>query len=99
MRTRLILFLALGFLLAFSSASVSAQYQYPFQNPEMALEERVNNIASLMTLHDKVALLSQRPGVPRLGIQSMMQVEGLYGLRAGGTSTTTYPQSIGLGET
>jgi beta-glucosidase len=52
-----------------------------------------------MTLDEKVALLSQRPGVPRLGIRSMMQVEGLHGVRAGGGSSTTYPQSIGLGET
>ena len=44
-------------------------------------------------------MLSQRPGVPRLGIRSMMQVEGLHGVRAGGGAATTYPQSIGLGET
>ncbi len=98
MKTRLHLFLALGLLLPFADTRVSAQYQYPFQNPNMPLEERVNNIVSLMTLDEKVALLSQRPGVPRLGIRSMMQVEGLHGLRARG-ATTTYPQSIGLGET
>jgi beta-glucosidase len=86
-------------LLPFTAVRVSAQYQSPFQNPDLPLEERVNNIVSLMTLDEKMALLSQRPGVPRLGIRSMMQVEGLHGVRAGGTSTTTYPQSIGLGET
>jgi beta-glucosidase len=91
--------IALGLLLSFPAIRGSAQNQYPFQNPEMPLEERVNNIVSLMTLDEKVALLSQRPGVPRLGIRSMMQVEGLHGVRAGGGSSTTYPQSIGLGET
>jgi beta-glucosidase len=99
MTTRLNLFLAFAFSLPFAATHVSAEYQYPFQNPDMPLEERVNNIVSLMALDEKVALLSQRPGVPRLGIRTMMQVEGLHGLRAGGTSTTTYPQSIGLGET
>ena len=101
MRTPQYLFLTVGFWLPFATICFSAEYQYPFQNPEMPLEERVNNIVSLMTLDEKVALLSQRPGVPRLGIRSMMQVEGLHGLRAGGTNTatTTYPQSIGLGET
>jgi len=82
------------------ATTVSAQTtnQYPFQNPNLPLEERVNNIVSLMTLDEKVAMLSQRPGVPRLGIRTMQQVEGLHGVR-GGAATTTYPQSIGLGET
>src|SRR5208282_2748478 len=87
-----------AFLLPFSSAVISAQYQYPFQNPGLPMEDRVNNIVSLMRLDEKVALLSQRPGVPRLGIRTMQQVEGLHGVR-GGSTTTTYPQAIGLGET
>jgi beta-glucosidase len=68
---------ATALLLSFTSAVLSAEYQYPFQNPDLPLEDRVNNIVSLMTLDEKVALLSQRPGVPRLGIRSMMQAEGL----------------------
>jgi beta-glucosidase len=85
---------------ATAATTISAQTtnQYPFQNPDLPLEERVNNIVSLMTLDEKVAMLSQRPGVPRLGIRTMQQVEGLHGVR-GGAATTTYPQSIGLGET
>jgi len=89
----------LGFLLLFAAGPVSGQYKYPFENPDLPLEDRVNNIVSLMTLDEKVALLSQRPGVPRLGIRTMQQVEGLHGLRAGRSPTTTYPQAIGLGET
>jgi beta-glucosidase len=73
--------------------------QYPFQNPGMPLEERVNNIISLLMDGEKVALLSQSPGVPRLGIRTMQQSEGLHGVKSGGAGTTTYPQSIGLGET
>ena len=84
------------------------QPSYPFQNPDMPLEERVNNIVSLMTLDEKVAFLSQRPGVERLGIKSMGHVEGLHGLaqgapggwgRRGPVTTTTFPQSYGMGET
>jgi beta-glucosidase len=87
---------------------VSAQTQYPFQNPDLLLEERVNNVVSLMTLDEKIAFLSQRPGVPRLGIRAMGHVEGLHGLALGRpgnwgrnnpVATTTFPQSIGLGET
>jgi beta-glucosidase len=90
-------------------ASASAQVgQYPFQNPALPLEERVDNIVSLMTLDEKVAFFSSRPGVPRLGIRAMGHVEGLHGLARGGPSnwgrrnpvpTTIFPQAIGLGET
>ena len=82
--------------------------QYPFQNPDLPVEERVNNIVSLMTLEEKVAFLSSRPGVPRLGIRAMGHVEGLHGLARGGPSnwgrrnpvpTTIFPQAIGMAET
>jgi len=75
------------------------QYEYPFQNPNMPLEQRVDNILSLLTPDEKIGLLGQRPGVERLGIRSMMQTEGLHGVMGGGATSTTYPQAIGLGET
>ena len=84
------------------------QPSYPFQNPDMPIEQRVSNIVSLMTLDEKVAFLSQSPGVERLGIKKMGHVEGLHGLaqgapggwgRRGPVTTTTFPQSYGMGET
>lgn len=99
-----ILFLVCGI----SYAQKTEQTTYPFQNPDMALEDRVNNIISLMTLDEKVAFLSSNPGVERLGIKRMGHVEGLHGLaqgapggwgRRGAITTTTFPQSIGMGET
>jgi len=76
---------------------VSAQ-QYPFQNPDLPLEDRVNNIISLMTPDEKINMLGHSLGVPRLGIRQIQQAEGLHGVRSGRASTT-FPQSIGLGET
>jgi beta-glucosidase len=76
-----------------------SQYQFPFQDPKMPLEQRVDNIISLMNRDEKIALLSQSPGVPRLGIVSMQQAEGLHGVKSGRGGSSTYPQSIGLGET
>jgi len=108
MRNQRQLSLALGFLLPFANGRVSAQYQYPFQNPDQPLEERVNNVVSLMTLDEKIACLSSRPGVPRLGIRNMGHCEGLHGMAQGGPSnwgrrnpapTTTFPQAYGMGET
>ena len=62
---------------AFAALPAPAQTnQYPFQNPDLPVEERVDNIVSLMTLEEKVAFLSSRPGVPRLGIRAMGHVEG-----------------------
>jgi beta-glucosidase len=81
---------------------------YPFQNPDLPMEERVNNIVSLMTLEEKVACLGTNPSVPRLGIKGSGHVEGIHGLAQGGPGrwgrnqpipTTTFPQGIGLGET
>jgi beta-glucosidase len=84
-----------------------AQYQYPFQNPDLPLEERVNNIISLMTLDEKIACLGTNPSVPRLGIKGCGHLEGLHGLAQGGPGkwgrpsvipTTTFPQAIGMAE-
>jgi beta-glucosidase len=109
---RVILGLLSGLCLALPVARASAQYEHPFQNPALPLEERVNNVVSLMTLEEKVAFLTQRPGVPRLGIPTVGWVEGLHGVamgkpgnwgnmggRGGPVTTTTFPQSIGLAET
>jgi beta-glucosidase len=82
--------------------------QYPFQSPNLPVEERITNILSLMTLDEKVACLGTNPSVPRLGIKGSGHVEGIHGLTQGGPAkwghpqtipTTTFPQGIGLGET
>ena len=89
------------------------QNQSPYQNPNLPLEERVNNLVSLMTLPEKIAYLTQSPAaLPRLGLPRVNWVEGLHGVaqgepggwgRMGGGGgpmhTTTFSQSIGLGET
>ncbi len=93
----------------FLGAAASAQTnQYPFQDAGLPLEDRVNNVVSLMTLPEKVAFFSSRPGVPRLGIRPMGHIEGMHGIARGGPSnwgrrnpvpTTIFPQEMGLGET
>jgi beta-glucosidase len=86
----------------------TAAYQYPFQNPDLPVEQRVDNIVSLMTLDEKVACLGTNPSVPRLGIKAAGHLEGIHGLAMGGPAkwgrerpvpTTTFPQGIGLAET
>src|SRR6266542_854292 len=96
--------------LLFTTAAVAQQYKYPFQNPDLPIEQRVNNILSLMTVEEKIAALSTDPRVPRLGISGSSHIEGLHGVALGGPGgwggrglqplpTTQFPQSVGLGET
>ncbi|HKE58598.1 MAG TPA: glycoside hydrolase family 3 C-terminal domain-containing protein, partial [Pyrinomonadaceae bacterium] len=101
-------FVILSALLLSGSPAAAYQTQYPFQNPNLPLEERVTNIISLLTLEEKIACLGTNPSVPRLGIKASGQVEGIHGLTQGGPAkwgrpntipTTTFPQGIGLGET
>jgi beta-glucosidase len=82
--------------------------QYPFQNPDLPSEQRIDNILSLMTIDEKIECLDTNPSVPRLGIKASGHVEGIHGLTQGGPGkwgrpltipSTTFPQGIGLGET
>src|ERR1043166_3240155 len=88
--------------------TTAAGYDYPFQNPDLPAEQRIDNLISLMTLEEKVACLGTNPSVPRLGVKGSPHSEGLHGLAQGGPSdwdrrnpptTTTFPQAIGLAET
>jgi beta-glucosidase len=100
-------YLLLLFLLVAVRTSF-AQYKYPFQNPDMPVEDRITNLLSLMTLEEKVNCLGTVPTVVRLGVKGTGHVEGLHGLAMGlegnwgrrtPVPTTMFPQSIGLGET
>ena len=55
-----------------------SKYQYPFQDPNLGIEQRIDNIISLMTLDEKISCLSTNPSVPRLGIKGTGQMEGLH---------------------
>ncbi|MBC7888227.1 MAG: glycoside hydrolase family 3 C-terminal domain-containing protein [Ferruginibacter sp.] len=98
--------LLLSFSFLFSSAQTT--YQYPFQNPALNTEKRIDNIISLLTTDEKIACLGTNPSVPRLGIKGTGHIEGLHGVALGGpgnwgrrklVTTTTFPQSYGLAET
>src|SRR5271170_4861203 len=75
-------------LLLFFTAGAMRQerYQYPFQDPRLSIESRVNNILSLMTLEEKIAALSTDPSVPRLGIVGSTHLAALEDGRGKGFS-------------
>src|ERR1022692_4796438 len=75
-----------------------------FRNPSLPLEQRVDDLVSKLTLDEKIAMVGQvQPAVPRLGIKAFTNfTEGLHGLGwvwGGSVTATTFPQSVGLGET
>jgi len=102
--------LNVALVLLAASLAWGQQYQYPFQNPNLSVEARVNDILALMTPEEKISALSTNPDVPRLGIRGSGHIEGLHGVAYGGPGgwegrglkplpTTQFPQSVGLGET
>lgn len=79
-----------------------------YLDPDADPEARIDDLLARMTVSEKVACLSTRPDVPRLGIRGTGHVEGLHGLTLGGPGqwgraqpvpTTCFPQAIGLART
>ncbi|SFU73703.1 glycoside hydrolase family 3 C-terminal domain-containing protein [Pseudoduganella namucuonensis] len=89
-------------------ASAVAQGQtasHPFQNPALPAGQRIANILSLMTVGEKIDMLSTDTSVARLGIPSFGDSEGIHGLVQRGSdehkrdaiTTTQFPQPPGMG--
>ncbi|HWB91111.1 MAG TPA: glycoside hydrolase family 3 N-terminal domain-containing protein, partial [Puia sp.] len=87
---------------------VRAQTPYPFQNRDLPVEKRIDNLLSLLTIDEKITCLSTNPTSPRLGLKGTGHTEGLHGLALGvpggwgrktPIATTIFPQSIGMAET
>lgn len=85
-----------------SLAGLNAQqYEYPFQNPDLDIEVRVNDLISRLTLSEKVQLMKhQAPAVERLGIPAYdWWNEALHGVARTEEKVTVYPQAIGMAAT
>lgn len=86
-------------LLAAAACGGGAEYEYPFRNPSLPVEERVENLLSLLTPEEKVGLMMNKSvSVDRLGIPAYnWWSEACHGIREDGY--TVYPQYIGLAAT
>ena len=71
-------------------------YKYPFQNPSLKMEQRIDNLLSLLTPEEKIGLLMNKSiSVDSLGIPAYnWWSEACHGIRADGY--TVYPQPIGM---
>ncbi|MCX4881141.1 glycoside hydrolase family 3 protein [Streptomyces sp. NBC_00847] len=73
---------------------------YPFRDPGLSVDTRVDDLLSRLTLDEKISLLHQyEPAIPRLGIQSFRTgTEALHGVAWLGKATV-FPQAVGLAST
>lgn len=79
-----------------AAITIRAQQKYPFQNPSLSIDERVENLLQLLTPEEKVGLMMNKSiSIDRLGIPSYnWWNEACHGVRQGGY--TVYPQPIGM---
>ena len=77
-------------------AQVQAAANLPFRNPNLPIEQRVDDLISRLTLEEKVSqLIDRATSIPRLGIPAYnWWNEGLHGIARSGFATL-FPQAIG----
>jgi beta-glucosidase len=73
---------------------------FPFQNPELSIEKRVDDLIGRMTLEEKVQqLVYGSPAIDRLGVPAYnWWNECLHGVARNGRATV-FPQAIGMAAT
>ncbi len=76
------------------------QYEYPFQDPELPIGKRVEDLLGRLSLEEKIPqLLYNAPAIERLGIPAHnWWNECLHGVGRSGVATV-FPQAIGLAAT
>ena len=85
--------------------AMAQQPAYPFNDPTLQMEKRIDNLLSLMTVDEKIACLGTYSGVPRLGVMNFGSSEGIHGVvqreprgKRLPITTTQFPQPPGMGE-
>lgn len=82
--------------------------KYPFLDPALPPDRRIDDLLGRMRLDEKIACFGTHPKVPRLGVAGSDHIEGYHGVAQGGpsnwgrhnpTPTTQFPQAYGLGST
>jgi Beta-glucosidase-related glycosidases len=91
-----------------SESTALVPSSYPFQNPDLPAEQRIDDLIARLTLEEKIDCMAWSASVPRLGVKGSRHIEGYHGVAQGGpsnwgrrnpTATTQFPQAYGLGST
>ena len=96
---KLSILICIAACMLFASCNGNKGYEYPFQNPKLSVDKRVDNLISLLTPEEKVGLMMNGSvSVDRLGIPAYnWWSEACHGICRPGA--TVFPQSIGLAAT
>lgn len=83
-----------------AAPATSASSVPPYQNPDLPIEQRVDDLVSRMTLEEEASQMGwSAPAIPRLGIpEYSWWSEGLHGFGRAGRATV-FPQAIGAAAT
>ncbi len=89
--------LVLGLSFMLTTCKSGMKYEYPFQNPGLDIEVRVNDLLSRLTLEEKIfQLVYNSPAIERLNIPAYnWWNECLHGVGRAGLATV-FPQAIGM---
>lgn len=91
--------LLIGFLFSWISYGISQPAEkYPYQNPTVLIEDRVQDLLNRLTLEEKLELLggtgfATKP-IDRLGIPELRMADGPLGVRWG--PSTAFPSGIAI---
>jgi beta-glucosidase len=90
----------ISILFAGSCTGSKTESEFPYQDPDLTTEERVNDLVGRMTLDEKISqMINQSPAIERLGVPEYnWWSEGLHGVARAGLATV-FPQAIGLAAT
>lgn len=90
----------MGFVLLTQNLHAQTDFKYPFQNPSVSREKRVENLLSLLTPEEKIGMMmNSSKAVDRLGIPAYdWWNEALHGVARAGKATV-FPQAIAMAAT
>ena len=92
----------LGLTLALSSCqNKQTKYEFTFQNPDLPIDERVDDLVARLTLDEKISqMINNAPAIERLGIPAYnWWNEALHGIARSPYPVTSFPQAIGMAAT
>ena len=91
------LFLVVISITFFNCCDTSITEEYPFQNPELSIEERVDDLVDRLSLQEKIDQLNyDAPAIDHLNIPAYnWWNECLHGVGRAGKATV-FPQAIGM---
>jgi beta-glucosidase len=99
-KTFLVKLIGVLMLMVVSNPKAQNKYKFPFLNPELSINQRVDDLVGRMTLQEKIGqMMNAAPAIDRFGIPEYnWWNECLHGVARSGLATV-FPQAIGLGAT